>query len=46
MGLSQNGNRFVARFTKKTCRAFIEDWKRLIESYFAKDTRSSAHPGR
>ena len=46
MGLSQNGNRFAARFTKKTYRAFIEDWKRLIESYFAKDTRSSAHPGR
>ena len=36
VGLSETGNRFVARFTKKDYAAFIGEWKRLIESYFAK----------
>jgi hypothetical protein len=40
-GLSESGNRFVARFTKKDYQAFIEDWKRLIEAYFAKRARES-----
>jgi hypothetical protein len=46
MGLSENGNRFVARFTKKDYKAFIEDWKRLIEAYFAKRACESIHAGR
>ena len=43
IGLSESGNRFVARFTKKDYNAFIEDWKRLIEAYFAKRARESIH---
>jgi|WetSurMetagenome_2_1015567.scaffolds.fasta_scaffold04011_2 hypothetical protein len=46
VGLSEAGNRFVERFTKKDYEAFIEGWKRLIESYFAKDIHSSVQPGR
>ena len=44
-GLSETGNRFVERFTKKDYEAFIEGWKRLIESYFAKDLHLSVQPG-
>ena len=46
IGLSESGNRFIARFTKKDYKAFIEDWKRLIEAYFAKGARESIQPGR
>jgi len=41
IGLSESGNRFVVRFTKKDYKAFIEDWKKLIEAYFAKRARES-----
>jgi hypothetical protein len=46
VGLSESGNRFVARFTKKDYKAFIEDWKRLIEAYFAKGVHPSIHVDR
>lgn len=45
-GLSQSGNRFVDRFTRKDYEAFIGEWKRLIESYFAEQLRSGPHPRR
>ena len=41
IGLSESGNRFVERFTKKDYNAFIEEWKRLIEAYFAKQAHQS-----
>jgi hypothetical protein len=46
VGLSETGNLFVERFTKKDYDAFIEEWKRLIESYFAKTREAPAPPGR
>jgi hypothetical protein len=46
VGLSESGNRFVARFTKKDYKAFIEDWKRLIEAYFAKEAHQSIQADR
>jgi hypothetical protein len=45
VGLSETGNRSVERFTNKDYEAFIEEWKRLIESYFAKTLQPSAPPG-
>jgi hypothetical protein len=45
VGLSETGNRFVERFTKKDYDAFIGEWKRLIESYFAETLRPSAPSG-
>ena len=42
VGLSEKGNRFVERFTKKDYEAFIEEWKRLIDSYFAKTLQPPA----
>jgi hypothetical protein len=35
IGLSETGNRFVEGFTRKDYEAFIGEWKRLIDSYFA-----------
>ena len=46
IGLSETGNRFVERFTKKDYEAFIEEWKRLIESYLTKEPLPSVQPGR
>ena len=46
IGLSESGNRFIARFTKKDYKAFIEDWKRLIEAYFAKEAHRSIQADR
>lgn len=45
VGLSETGNRFVERFTNKDYEAFIEEWKRLIESYFAKTLQPPAPSG-
>ncbi len=45
VGLSETGNRFVERFTNKDYEAFIEEWKRLIDSYFAKTLEGSAPSG-
>jgi hypothetical protein len=45
VGLSETGNRFVERFTKKDYEAFIEEWKRRIEAYFAKTLRPSVPSG-
>jgi hypothetical protein len=38
-GLSENGNRFVERFTGKHYEAFIEQWKRWIEASLAETVR-------
>jgi hypothetical protein len=46
VGLSETGNRFVERFTGKDYEAFIGEWKKLIESYFAKRLQPAAQPGR
>ena len=46
VGLSETGNRFVERFTNKDYEAFIEEWKRLIESYLTKEPLPSVQPGR
>jgi len=46
VALSETGNRFVERFTKTDYKAFIEGWKRLIESYLAKEAHPSVRPGR
>jgi hypothetical protein len=45
VGLSETGNRFVERFAKKDYEAFIEEWKRLIESFFARTLQPSAPSG-
>ena len=46
VGLSESGNRFAAHFTMKDYKAFIEDWKRLIEAYFAKEAHQSIQADR
>ena len=46
IGLSETGNRFVERFTKEDYEAFLDEWRRLIESYFAKNLQPSVPSAR
>lgn len=39
LGLSETGNHFVERFTKEEYDAFLEEWRRGIESYFSREAR-------
>ena len=34
IGLSDSGNRFIAGFTKKAYKAFIDEWRSLIKAHF------------
>jgi hypothetical protein len=45
LGLSETGNQFVERFTKKDYEAFIGEWKKLIESYFGRTLQPSTPSG-
>ena len=38
IGLSESGNRFIAGFTKKTYKAFIDEWRTLIEAHFKRNS--------
>lgn len=40
IGLSDSGNHFIGRFTKKDYEDFIEEWKNLLEAYFEKRAKS------
>ncbi len=45
LGLSETGNQFVEHFTKNEYEAFIREWKKLIESYFAETLQPSDQSG-
>jgi hypothetical protein len=45
-GLSEVGNRFVTHFTKKDYDAFIAEWKRWIDAYYARGLRGQIHSSR
>ena len=40
IGLSESGNRFVADFTEKTYKTFIEEWCSLINAHFKEKSTS------
>jgi hypothetical protein len=37
IGLSNSGNQFIAGFTKKAYKAFIDEWHSLINAYFERN---------
>ena len=37
IGLSDSGNKFIAGFTEKTYKAFIDEWHTLIEAHFKRN---------
>ena len=37
IGLSDSGNQFIAGFTKKTYKEFIDEWHSLINAYFERN---------